>query len=181
MKNLSGIIFFIVLALSSFCFSACTNSHDDNKMIGMPNPWSECGDNMQAAAKAAGFGFPIELKKADIRAMKNMIEISYPIDESRTVIIRKAMEDGFTIDNHGIADISGDYNNYPVKENIQLYDSVWANIRRDGDKIYVVNFSAETGLYSISCSKGLTIGEVKSIFKMIEKAETEALPINKLP
>jgi len=159
----------ILLVFCSVLMSACTN--DNQKLIGMPNPWTDCNQNLAQAAKIAGFKFPLEIRNSNIRAMKDMIEITYPLNGNREVTIRKSYENGRPMDEHGLVDISGDYNTYPVNKDIELFDSVWANIRGTEDKINVVNFSAESGVYSISCAEGLTLDEVCAIFKIIEQVE----------
>lgn len=163
-----------VIIVSLICLTVglcgCTNN-TSNVLI--PNPWVECNRDLVKAKSIAGFSFPIDLKNVKIRAMKDMIEITYPIAPDREVVIRKASETNFKTDKNGIADISGDYNNYPVMETIKLYDSVPMNLKRDNDRIYVANFSADQGLYSISCAKGLTLDELKEIYTLIAHAETK--------
>jgi len=156
------------LVLSGAMLSACTTIKQE--VIGMPNPWIECNTGIQKAAKVAGFGSPLVLSDCKIRAMKDMIEVTYPLDKERDVIVRKSAE------YEGIGDISGDYNKYPVNEKKELFDSVWADFRRDNDKIYVVNFSAESGFYSINCPKGMSLDEVKNIYEMIATVETQRIP-----
>lgn len=169
----------LLTIISVICFAvtltACTNDELLNKKASMPNPWVDCNQDFETAKKVAGFAFPLELQNSQIRAMKDMIEIRYPIDKNRVVYIRKSSELGREVNSHGLLDISGDYSEYPINEEVQLYNCVWFNLRRDKDKIYVANFSAESGLYSINCEGGLTTDEVKQIFKMIEKVETKGL------
>ena len=75
----------------------------------MPNPWTDCRDNLECAGKIAGFEFPVVLSNLQVRAMKDMIEVTYPLDEFRDVVVRKTTEDLYNK-----IDISGDYNNYPI-------------------------------------------------------------------
>lgn len=153
---------------------ACSNDKIKQNIF-ITDSWIECNQDLEKAKNIAGFSFPFEITNFNVKAMKDMIEINYPIDRKRTVSIRKSFELNRKLNEHALFDISGDYNKYPINEDIKLFDSVWFNIRRNHDKIYVANFSAETGLYSINCSYGLTIEEVKQIFKMIEKVETKDL------
>lgn len=153
----------VVLLFCSFLIpilTACTN----DKMIGMPNPWTDCNQNFDCASKVAGFKFPMNLSNYTVRAMKNMIEVTYPLDENRDVTVRKSF-----VDNNG--DISGDYNNYPIKENMTFSNGVIVSVRRDKNLIYVTNFSAEQGYYSISCDKGMSFDEVYGVYKVIAEVE----------
>jgi len=162
------IILILFLVCAAFCMSACTNYNTSPVQI--PNPWVDCNQDMELAKSTAGFGFPVNLKNYKIRAMKDMIEVRYMIDPDREVTIRKSAENMKT-DENGLADISGDYNAYPVTETIRLKGEVPFLIRRDSSKIYVANFSAETGIYSIQCSQGLTINEIEQIYEIIAAAD----------
>ncbi len=150
-----------LIALSSLIFSACTSSD----MCGMPNPWIDCGDNLECAAKKAGFKFPLVLSNYQVRAMADMIEITYPLDENRDVIVRKSSTETDNLD------ISGDYNNYPVNEEIELNNGVRIHVRGDGSKYYVAYFAAESGVFSINCAKGMTLKEIQGVFDVISDAE----------
>lgn len=165
MRNFISILF---LVCTAFCMSACTNYNTGSNQI--PNPWVDCNQNMKLAQKTAGFGFPVDLKNYKIRAMKDMIEVTYMIDTNREVTIRKSAENVKT-DENGLADISGDYNVYPVTETIRLNGEVPFLIRRDNDKIYVANFSAEAGLYSMQCPQGLSLDEIEKIYEIIADAD----------
>ena len=77
----------ILLTLIIITCSACTN----NKLIGISTPWSDCQDNLNKAAEIAGFQFPMLLSNYTVRAMKDMIEITYPLDETRYVTVRKSI------------------------------------------------------------------------------------------
>ncbi|MCI1273982.1 MAG: hypothetical protein LKG27_06090 [Clostridiaceae bacterium] len=161
----SLILIFCSLVCVSF-LSACTN----DKMIGMPNPWKDCNDDLKCAAKVAGFEFPMTLSNYTVRAMKDMIQITYPLDETRDLVVRKSS----TETNNG--DISGDYNEYPIKEQVSLPNGVIVHIRRDKKLVYVMYFSAESGYYSINCDKGMTMKEVYGAYKVIAEAEEPKLP-----
>ena len=86
------------LSLKIFCLlccvimlSACTQQ--PQTLIGMANPWTDCRDNLECAGKIAGFEFPLILSNLQVRAMKDMIEVTYPLDEFRDVVVRKTTED----------------------------------------------------------------------------------------
>lgn len=142
----------------------------EEKLVGMPNPWTECNTDFKCGTKNAGFNFPLSLSNYKIRAMKGMFEISYPLDEFRTVTVRK----GFDESNNG--DNSGDYNKYPDNKIYTLENGVDINIRGDKNKIYVMYFMAESGVYSARCKQGMTKREVEGIYNVIREAEEPKLP-----
>lgn len=142
----------------------------EEKLVGMPNPWTECNTDFKCGTKNAGFNFPLSLSNYKIRAMKGMFEISYPLDEFRTVTVRK----GFDESNNG--DNSGDYNKYPDNKIYTLENGVDINIRSDKNKIYVMYFMAESGVYSARCEQGMTKREVEGIYNVIREAEEPKLP-----
>ena len=59
------------------------NTNDKPKMVGLANPWTDCGTDFNQAAQIAGFTFPLKLSNCDVRAMKDMIEVNYLLDETR--------------------------------------------------------------------------------------------------
>lgn len=142
----------------------------EEKLVGMPNPWTECNTDFKCGTKNAGFNFPLSLSNYKIRAMKGMFEISYPLDEFRTVTVRK----GFDESNNG--DNSGDYNKYPDNKIYTLENGVDINIRGDKNKIYVMYFMAESGVYSAKCEQGMTKREVEGIYNVIKEAEEPKWP-----
>lgn len=142
----------------------------EEKLVGMPNPWTECNTDFKCGTKNAGFNFPLSLSNYKIRAMKGMFEISYPLDEFRTVTVRK----GFDESNNG--DNSGDYNKYPDNKIYTLENGVDINIRGDKNKIYIMYFMAESGVYSARCEQGMTKREVEGIYNVIREAEEPKLP-----
>jgi len=141
------------------------------KLIGMANPWTDCGANFNQAAQIAGFTFPLKLSKCDVRAMKEMIEINYPLDQTRTVCVRKTNSEEFS--NNG--DISGVYIDYPVNKTLRLKNGVPVNIRGTEDKIYVMNIAASNGYYSAYCKDGMSLQEIEQIYEIIAEAETSEL------
>lgn len=159
-----NLIFLIILTTVLFC--GCATS----SMCGMPSPWIECGDNLKCAAKKAGFQFPLVLSNYQVRAMSDMIEITYPLDEFRNVIVRKSLTETDNLD------ISGDYNKYPISDEVVLKSGVVINVRRDNTKYYVAYFAAESGVYSINCQKGMSLSELQGVFDVIEAAEASKCP-----
>lgn len=150
------------------------NTIEKPKMVGMANPWTDCGTDFNQAAQIAGFTFPLKLSKCDVRAMKNMIEINYLLDEARKVCVRKTATEEFS--NNG--DISGVYTEYPVNEKIMLKDAVPIYTRGIGDKIYVMNMAASSGYYSAYCKDGMSLQEIEQIYETIAEAETSELYSN---
>ena len=168
----------IFLLLTFFVLVSCSGKTIEEKpmLVGMANPWTDCGTNFNQASEIAGFTFPLKLSKCDVRAMKGMIEINYPLDEARKVCVRKTESNEYS--NNG--DISGVYIEYPVNEDITIQDSVPIKVRGTGDKIYVMNMVASNGYYSAYCKDGMSLQEVEDIYNIIAEAETSVLyPQNK--
>ena len=157
MNKLKYLIIYCFLIIFS---TACTSS----QQTGIANPWIECGQDLKCAKEKAGFAFPINIEKCNIRAMEDMIEIEYPFNE-KNVIIRKST-------GNNIGDISGDYNNYNINKELSI-NYIKFNIRGDDDrdKIYVANFFAKKANYAIMCDKGLNLDEIWNIYEIIKKAD----------
>lgn len=154
------IVVFIGLILVTAFGSGCTSEN----MVQMPNPWVDCGDNLQKAANVAGFRFPLVLSNYQVRAMKDMFEITYPLDEKRSVTVRKS-------ESNETGDISGDYKKYSVNKTVMLKGAVPVEIRGDGEKVYVINMAGSSGYYSARCPQGMTMREVEGIYEVIAEAE----------
>lgn len=137
----------------------------NEKLIGMPNPWTDCNTDFKCGSDIAGFNFPLSLSNYTIRAMKGMFEITYPLDEFRTVTVRKSFDESNNGDN------SGDYNKYSKNKVYTLKNGVNINTRGDKNKIYVMFFMAESGVYSARCEQGMTSEEVEGIYNIIREAE----------
>lgn len=138
----------------------------------LPNPWKDCDDDINCGAKKAGFNFPIDVKNYSVRAMENMLEITFPISGKRKVTVRKSQTNDNIADENGIKDISGDYNNYPVNKTIKLKNGVLFNTRGEKNKFHVVNFAAESGYYSFTSKKGIKLKDINYLYKLLEEAET---------
>lgn len=170
MKNLYKLslkIFYLLCCV--IMLSACTQK--PQTLIRMPNPWTDCRDNLECAGKIAGFEFPLTLSNLQVRAIKDMIEVTYPLDEFRDVVVRKTTEDLYNK-----IDISGDYNNYPIKDTLTLDNGVNMLVRRDNNLIYVAYLGASTGYYSINCSKGMTKKELQQVYSIIAEVEAPKIP-----
>ncbi len=159
-------ILYSVLILSCIAFAM-------HSVSAISNPWIDCQDDIYCAAEKAGFNFPLRIKNYSVRAMKDMIEITYPFDKKRTVTIRKSQLFEGKADENGIKDISGDYNNYPVNKTIWINNAVPFKVRGDKNKFYVANFAADSGYYSFMCERGLKIKHIKSLYELLAEAEAE--------
>ena len=95
----------LILFVSSTVFAEAFNTKQE-EILWIPNPWVECNDNFSCGIKTAGFNFPLSLSNYTIRATKGIFEISYPLDDSRTVTVRKSFDEANNGDN------SGDYTKY---------------------------------------------------------------------
>lgn len=126
-------------------------------MAGLANPWTEFQD-MDEASEAAGFDFKIPaLSNYVIRVIPGeMIEVTYPRNETEDIILRRSPNIGDSWD------ISGDYDNYPKNETLKVRE-VEVNIRKAGDIIYVAGFIADDGIYNMSSRDGITEKEIADI------------------
>ena len=137
----------------------------------MINPWVDCGSDMSCGAQKAGFNFPLNVENYTVRAMEGMLELRFPLNDGRKVIIRKAQTFDGKADENGIIDISGDYNQYPVNKTVTLDNGVKFSVRGEEDKYKVVNFAAETGYYSIICNEGLKKADIEYFYELLSEAE----------
>ena len=161
----------VMLAFTSSIVLANANTPvQKENLIGMPNPWTECEQDFKCGKNIAGFDFPLNLSNYNIRAMKGMFEISYPLDEFRTVTVRKSFDESNDGDN------SGDYNKYSKNRIYTLKNGVQINTRGSWRKTYVMYFMAESGVYSARCEQGLSKKEIEGIYNVIREAEEPKLP-----
>lgn len=158
----------LLLAAACLTFVCCGSGKDFSTSQGMSNPWIDCGKDLDCAAEKAGFTFPLKMSEYSVRAMNNMIEVTYPLDDKRKVTVRKC---GSEING---GDVSGDYGSYPICEEILLYECVPVTLKRDNNKIYVMYFGAESGYFSARCEEGMNLQDVKNIYNAIAQAEAPA-------
>lgn len=172
MKIKIKVLLFIVVCIFSVNFlTACTKDQLSNRTL-MPNPWQDCQDDLNKASKVAGFNFPLVLSNFKVRSMKDMIEITYPLDEKREVSVRKTL----TLDEktNPTYDISGDYSVYPVNKYINLAQEVAVHVRGyDDNKFVIMSFAAESGYYTARCEQGMTKKELQGVFDVIKEAEQD--------
>ena len=141
----------------------------------MSNPWIECGKDISCGEAKAGFDFPLQVENYTVRAMDDMIELRFPLDEKRNVVMRKSVTSEGNSDENGIIDISGDYNQYPVNKIVSLENGVKFSVRGEENNYKVVNFASESGHYSIMCNEGLSLQDIKYFYKLLEEAETRKI------
>ena len=159
MKKVVCIVCLAIIALSSYSAQS------------MINPWIDCGEDIGCGAQKAGFDFPLAVKNYTIRAMEGMLELRFPLNDGRKVIVRKAQTYQGEANENGIIDISGDYHQYPVNKTITLDNGVKFSVRGEEDKYKVVNFAAETGYYSITCDEGLNKADIEYFYELLAEAE----------
>lgn len=100
-----------------------------------------------------------------------MLELRFPLDDGRKVIVRKAETFDGEADENSIIDISGDYNQYLVNKTITLDNGIKFSVRGDDNSYKVVNFAAETGYYSFICDDGLTKADIEHFYDLLDEAE----------
>lgn len=161
MKNYTIILAIIFFTIFGFI----------QKTSSIPNPWTDCGDDMSCAVQKAGFNFPLNIQNYTVRAMNDMIEIKFPLDKNRTVTVRKSVLYEGKADKNGIKDISGVYDKYPVNKTVRLKNGVVFNTRGYKTKFHVVNFSAESGYYSFYSKDGMTMNDIVRLYNILEEAE----------
>ena len=148
-----------LITCCSIIFSGC----EAEKPVGIPNPWCDCGTNANEAQKVAGFNFGLAPKGYEIRAMKNVFEVRFPLNKNRIVTVRKTETN--------VGDCSGDYIKYLVNKEYTLPNTVVVNIRGNEELVNVMYFCAESGCFSVQCNEGMSYDEIYQIFKMIEEVE----------
>lgn len=131
-------------------------------VVGMVNPWVDCGQDLQCAERVAGFAFPIKLSNYSVRAMHQMIEVIFSLDKSRTAIIRKSQIcDSKT-------DLSEDYHHYEFRGVLIAPSGTHLQIRGDGNKIYVATFAVGASCYACSCQDGMTVDELYGLSGLVQ-------------
>lgn len=142
-----------------------------SNVTAMPNPWIDCGNDISCGAAKAGFNFPLQVENYTVRAMNDMMEITFPLSGGRKVTVRKSQLSDAPDDENGIKDISGDYNVYPVNRTITLENGVKFSVRGNENDYKVVNFAAESGYYSFMCEKGLHLADIEYLYNLLSEAE----------
>lgn len=125
----------------------------------IPNPFIPCA-TLQAAADIAGFSLdaPDAYEAYDhttIQAIEGeMIEVIYEdASENEGLRIRKGI---------GTDPISGDYNRYDSEET-QTIAGVSVSVRKNGDLIFVAEWTDGGYAHSITSENGLTADELETL------------------
>ena len=150
--------FYILIIITAFFV---TNFYNTTSAI--PNPWIDCNDDISCGAKKAGFNLPIRVKNYNVRAMKGLLEINFPLDKKRSVSLRKSE----TYEGN----LSGVYENYPVNKTLSLNNGVMFNVRGKKNKFFVADFAAETGYYSFYSKQGMKTKDINYIYNLLAEAE----------
>lgn len=131
--------------------------------VQIPNPFIPCA-TLQAAADIAGFSLdaPDAYEAYDhttIQAIEGeMIEVIYEdASETEGLRIRKGV---------GTDPISGDYNRYDSEET-QTIAGVSVSIRKNGDLIFVAEWTDGGYAHSITSENGLTADELETLVSQI--------------
>ena len=159
MKKVVLVICSVMVALSTYSAQS------------MINPWIDCGNDISCGAEKAGFDFPLKVENYIVRATDGMLELRFPLNDGRNVVLRKSVKAMGPEDENGIVDISGDYNHYPLNETLTLENGVKFAVRGEDNNYKVVNFAAETGYYSIICDKGLNKADIEYFYELLSEAE----------
>lgn len=132
---------------------------DTTENVQIPNPFIPCA-TLQAAADIAGFSLdaPDAYGAYDhtvIQAIEGeMIEVIYEdASETEGLRIRKGV---------GTDSISGDYNSYDSEET-QTIAGVSVSIRKNGDLIFVAEWTDGGYAHSITSEDGLTADELETL------------------
>lgn len=157
------LIALVLTALMLTSLAACgqktnTNENTSENMgtVQIANPWVDCA-TLDEAAKLAGFdiavpgkfdGYPNKVIQA-IEA--SMIQVMYfdgdtSAEDSSMVMVRKGTGD---------EDISGDYNEYPEKETVNIH-GVDVQLRGENGLVYSAIWTWNGYSFAINADKGLS-------------------------
>ncbi len=165
MKNLfKKISLIICLIISVFIMSACSQRTEIQSNV--TDVLTDCRDDLSCAKKVSGIDFPLVLSNYNIKAMPDMIEITYPLDEFKEVTVRKSTKN---LNNE--IDIDRNYEKYPILDTLTLENGVNLKTRKDKNNIYVAYIAADSGYYSIFCSQGISEKELWQVYSVLEEVE----------
>lgn len=140
-----------------------TDSATTEESVQIPNPFIPCA-TLQAAADIAGFSLdaPDAYEAYDhttIQAIEGeMIEVIYEdASETEGLRIRKGV---------GTDPISGDYNRYDSEET-QTIAGVSVSVRKNGDLIFVAEWTDGGYAHSITSENGLTADELETLVSQV--------------
>ena len=131
--------------------------------VQIPNPFIPCA-TLQAAADIAGFSLDAPdaygaYDRTTIQAIEGeMIEVIYEdASETEGLRIRKGV---------GTDPISGDYNRYDSEET-QTIAGVSVSVRKNGDLIFVAEWTDGGYAHSITSENGLTADELETLVSQV--------------
>ena len=166
MKKMFAILLSALMILS---LAACSKGEPDDRRdpeggnypneegnVQIGNPWVDCA-TLDEAAKTAGFDIAIPGKfegysnKVYQAIEKTMIQIFYydgdpEAESSSRITVRKGT---------GSEDISGDYNEYPEKETVQIH-GIDVLVKGEKGLIYCATWTKDGYSFAIVADKGLT-------------------------
>ena len=135
-----------------------------SETVGMPNPWTDC-KNLNEAEDNVGFSITVPEKidgytRTMIQTLdKEVIQVFYEKDDQSdsTILIRKGI---------GSDDISGDYNTYNEKTQLDINKHQIMEQGNDG-KVMLATWTDAGYTYSVS-TPGLSESEMENIIQQIE-------------
>ena len=135
-----------------------------SETVGMPNPWTDC-KNLNEAEDNVGFSITVPEKidgytRTMIQTLdKEVIQVFYEKDDQSdsTILIRKGI---------GSDDISGDYNTYNEKTQLNINKNQIMEQGNDG-KVMLATWTDAGYTYSVS-TPGLSESEMENIIHQIE-------------
>lgn len=165
MKNVfKKFTFIICLVISVFIMSACSQKTEIQDNV--TNVLTDCRDDLSCAKNVSGIEFPLILSNYTVKAMPDMIEITYPLNEFKDVTVRKS-----TQNLNKEIDINRNYEKYPDLDTLTLENGVDLKIRKNKNIIYVAYIAADSGYYSVFCPKGISENEIWQVYNVLAEVE----------
>ena len=132
--------------------------------VGMPNPWTDC-KNLQEAEDNTGFSITVPenidgYTQTMIQTLdKEVIQVFYEKNDNsdETILVRKGT---------GSDDISGDYNTYSEKIQLDINENQIMEQGNDG-KVMLATWTDAGYTYSVS-TPGISENEMENIIKQIK-------------
>lgn len=138
---------------------------NDNTMIGMPNPIKDY-KSIEEAQKALKFdtkvptSIPKGFKAVYFETISDdLLQIIYS-DGNNEVTYRTAQK------TQDLDDITGDYNTYKVKEDIDV-NGVKVTVKGNGDKYYNALCVKDNMIYSVFSREGLSLEQMKEFLSVL--------------
>lgn len=155
-------IFCLIFLFAFFAILGCQKIYKNDLYL------RDCKNNLEKAQEIAAFKFPVVLSNFQVKAAKDLIEVTYPLDEFKDVSVRKS-----TLNNDNIIDINRAIEKYPTEDILSLQNGVEVLVRKNEKKIYLAYLAADSGYYSIFCPKGLEKADIWQVYKMLAEVEGE--------